>query len=45
MTFLWRLLWLKGINLGGEYAFDEKAYNLFYPLANKHSLNLKKQLI
>ncbi len=31
---------IKGIRLGAEYAFDEIAYNRFYPLARKRGLDL-----
>ena len=34
---------LDGIRMGGAYAFDEASYKLFYPLANRHGLNLKKE--
>jgi hypothetical protein len=31
---------MKGLQLGGAYAFDEEAYNRFYPLASKAGLGL-----
>jgi hypothetical protein len=31
---------MRGIKLGAAYAFDETAYNRFYPLANSEGLNL-----
>ncbi len=34
---------LEGLSRGGAYAFDEKSYNIFYPLANKSGLNLQKE--
>lgn len=34
---------LEGLSRGGAYAFDEESYNLFYPLANKHGYNLKRE--
>lgn len=34
---------LEGMSRGGVYAFDEASYKLFYPLANKHGLNLKRE--
>jgi hypothetical protein len=34
---------LEGMERGGAYAFDERAYKLFYPLANQHGLKLKPQ--
>ncbi len=30
---------IRGIGLGAAYAFDETAYNRFYPLANGEGLN------
>lgn len=35
---------LEGMAIGGAYAFDEKAYNLFYPLANKNGFSLKSEI-
>ena len=34
---------LDGMSRGGAYAFDETSYKIFYPLANKHGLNLKEE--
>ena len=34
---------LKGMSVEGLYAFDEKAYGRFLPLANKNGFNLTKQ--
>ncbi len=34
---------LKGLELGGAYAFDEEAYNRFHPLANKAGLSMTPQ--
>ncbi len=34
---------LDGMSRGGAYAFDEASYMVFYPLANKHGLNLKEE--
>jgi hypothetical protein len=34
---------MNGIKLGAPYAFDEQAYDRFYPLANKIGFNLKKE--
>lgn len=34
---------LDGMSRGGAYAFDKTAYNIFYPLANKHGLNLNEE--
>ncbi len=34
---------LEGMAIGGAYAFDEKAYKIFYPLANKYGFNLKPE--
>ncbi len=34
---------LKGLELGGAYAFDEEAYNRFHPLANKAGLPMMPQ--
>lgn len=34
---------MNGIKLGAPYAFDERSYERFYPLANKMGLNLKKE--
>jgi hypothetical protein len=31
---------IRGIRLGAAYAFDETAYNRFYPIADKEGLNL-----
>lgn len=31
---------LKGLQMGAAYAFDEKAYNVFYPLAKADGMNL-----
>lgn len=31
---------MRGIRLGGAYAFDETAYNRFYPLAKHEGLEL-----
>jgi hypothetical protein len=34
---------LKGLKLGGAYAFDEEAYNRFHPLAKKAGLPITPQ--
>ncbi len=34
---------LKGLELGAAYAFDEEAYNRFYPLAKKAGLPMTPQ--
>ena len=34
---------VKGMKMGAPYAFDEKSYNRFYPLANKIGYNLKEE--
>ncbi len=34
---------LEGLSMGAGYAFDEKSYNIFYPLANKSGLNLDRE--
>ena len=31
---------MRGISLGGAYAFDEAAYNRFYPLAQREGIEL-----
>ncbi len=31
---------IRGMRLGAAYAFDETAYNRFYPLANREGLDL-----
>ncbi|MBI5417114.1 hypothetical protein HZA55_04095 [Candidatus Poribacteria bacterium] len=31
---------MAGINQGAAYCFDEESYNIFYPLARKHGLNM-----
>ena len=31
---------MRGLRLGGAYAFDETAYNRFYPLAKREGLEL-----
>ncbi len=32
-----------GLELGGAYAFDEEAYNRFYPLANNAGLSVSPE--
>ena len=34
---------LIGLSGGGRYAFDEKAYHRFYPLANRHGFELSEE--
>ncbi|MEA3410900.1 MAG: hypothetical protein U9R74_05100 [Pseudomonadota bacterium] len=34
---------IKGMEMGAPYAFDEKSYNRFYPLANKIGFDLKEE--
>ena len=34
---------IRGIRLGAAYAFDETAYNRFYPLAQREGLDLKQE--
>ncbi len=33
----------KGLSAGAAYAFDEEAYNRFYPIANKNGYSLKAE--
>ena len=32
-----------GLSRGGLYAFDEKAYQRFFPLANRHGFELETE--
>ena len=34
---------IRGMQHGAPYAFDEAAYNRFYPLANRMGFNLKQE--
>ena len=34
---------IQGMKLGAPYAFDERSYNRFYPLANKCGFSLKEE--